>query len=551
MFRAFVRSLAATALLSLIAAFAPPARAQATFDLLKKAQPDEFFTGIGNAYYPLGQQPPGTAGQPKVNYDYIWGMDADNRYVWFGTAANVGAYSAAAFGLIIPTEFSSPQKDIPYRVWEFAQSKYPRGNSFAQRILGDWRPPKIYRYDTITRVLHDLTPNDPMINQVVGIRSLGITPSGQVICGGPGFDQSSIVLFAFDQSSGQFLGSTQLRSYSNIRKWIRYQGVLYTSVERTFPIPSRGAVLRWVGTAASPFQFEEVGQVDNDGAYIEQHEGRLIVGTWVSGNAVTAVLNVPAPIAGLWMSPTIPIGGLRLQHARQWSKVWSADAYEADPVIALSYSMGSLVSFGGYLYFGTMHFPGLAMSKLRDAYNIPLTQQNFANSNRACLMLRAKNFGDAGPTVELLYGDAKVPVYTPGRLGGSGTWSGQLNHFGAGGAYGPSGFGDSTNEYIWSGAVHNGRLIFGTFDEGTDFGLLLDGANLPLVGADVYAFPNTSSPAAPLSRNGLGNPANHGIRNMVSTPTGLYLGTANGMNLLTDPHDNLPDGGWELRRLAE
>ena len=31
----------------------------------------------------------------------------------------------------------------------------------------------------------------------------------------------------------------------------------------------------------------------------------------------------------------------------------------------------------------------------------------------------------------------------------------------------------------------------------------------------------------------------------------LYLGTANPMNLLTDPNDGLPEGGWELIRAAK
>ena len=41
-----------------------------------------------------------------------------------------------------------------------------------------------------------------------------------------------------------------------------------------------------------------------------------------------------------------------------WEKVWSVNDYEPDPVIAKSYGMGSLESFGDYLYWGTMQVPG-------------------------------------------------------------------------------------------------------------------------------------------------------------------------------------------------
>jgi len=37
---------------------------------------------------------------------------------------------------------------------------------------------------------------------------------------------------------------------------------------------------------------------------------------------------------------------------------------------------------------------------------------------------------------------------------------------------------------------------------------------------------------------------------MVADDEALYLGTANPMNMLTDPCDDKPEGGWELRRLT-
>jgi hypothetical protein len=49
----------------------------------------------------------------------------------------------------------------------------------------------------------------------------------------------------------------------------------------------------------------------------------------------------------------------------------------------------------------------------------------------------------------------------------------------------------------------------------------------------------------PVSRDGFGNPYNHGVRTLLSTPTGLYLGSTNQFG----PRSAFPDGngGWEYR----
>jgi hypothetical protein len=51
-----------------------------------------------------------------------------------------------------------------------------------------------------------------------------------------------------------------------------------------------------------------------------------------------------------------------------------------------------------------------------------------------------------------------------------------------------------------------------------------------------------------VSLSGVGNISSYGVRTMVSDDA-LYLGMANPMNLLTDPNDDLPEGGWELIEL--
>jgi len=62
-------------------------------------------------------------------------------------------------------------------------------------------------------------------------------------------------------------------------------------------------------------------------------------------------------------------------------------------------------------------------------------------------------------------------------------------------------------------------------------------------GADLLSFASPTAPARVESLAGVGNQTNYGIRNMFAADT-LFLGTANGMNLLTNPAS--PMGGWEL-----
>jgi hypothetical protein len=69
------------------------------------------------------------------------------------------------------------------------------------------------------------------------------------------------------------------------------------------------------------------------------------------------------------------------------------------------------------------------------------------------------------------------------------------------------------------------------------------------VGADLFRFPRPNAMAVPESIEGVGNYTNYGVRTMIADDN-LYLGMANPMNLLTDPDDNVPEGGWELLSLS-
>jgi hypothetical protein len=69
-------------------------------------------------------------------------------------------------------------------------------------------------------------------------------------------------------------------------------------------------------------------------------------------------------------------------------------------------------------------------------------------------------------------------------------------------------------------------------------------------GADLFVISGSDQPAAVWSNNGIGNWFSYGVRTMLASDDGLYLGMANASNLATDLTDGHPEGGWELIRLT-
>jgi hypothetical protein len=215
--------------------------------------------------------------------------------------------------------------------------------------------------------------------------------------------------------------------------------------------------------------------------------------------------------------------------------------------------MGAAAAFDGHLVWGTLQIPGLGHKELLRAYRFPILPQLPAaveNGFRTAAVFRGK-LNEAGEfQAEVLYGDATLPRYVSAgnRIG---FWVSLPNRTGPP-KFGPAGFGHPENAYIWSMATHQDRLYVGSFDlsfvyHGNDYVLgnpVPDG-----LGADLAVFSSLDQPAQMVSRQGLGNVTNNGIRTMVSLGNRLYCGTASSANLLTDPNDNLPEGGWELLEL--
>lgn len=564
-------------------------------ELLAKAAPDECFAGIGLPY-PAG--PPCEQGQAKVNQAYVWSLaKADNR-LWFGTGANVNCIVTGST-LSLP----NPRVNDDY-VCEFAESQVVKQNPTMPTNVGDHRHPRAYVYDPASRQLTERTDDIrnasaddySRLRRTLGLRAGG-THQGVVLLAGPALGQT-VNMFAFDTATGEYLGSANFAKYGNIRNFVVADNVLYAGVGVGANGRDGGYILRWAGDRTNPFDFVEVGQLPAQVADLAVHEGRVFVTTWsAAGGGTLAAGRAPRrsgliggllerigvrptreadpAVAGVWMSPRLADGaaGLTAEDSGGWKLVWSAASYEPDPVIAGTYGLGALMSYDGYLYWGTMHVPMKSTSKIAEAYppaDETQARATLENSQRAVSIFRGRQFGTLLEDVDLLYGERKLPAYDPAANNGAGAWAWVST--GHRPLFGHIGFGNIYTNYTWTMEVAGGRLFVGTMDwsylakdllpesaaqmgfRGAAKGLsseldpiVIDPA---LYGGDLWMFDSHRRPAKAVDTRGLGNHLNYGFRTMVPDGSNLYLGTGNPMNLRTDPTDDVPEGGWELLRLT-
>lgn len=91
-----------------------------------------------------------------------------------------------------------------------------------------------------------------------------------------------------------------------------------------------------------------------------------------------------------------------------------------------------------------------------------------------------------------------------------------------------TGFDWFATQHIWRMETHGGRLYVSTMDSSTRLRVLPFGGLLlgPNIGFDLYSSDDGQT-FTEISRNGLGDKFNVGVRNMVSTPYGLFIGSQN------------------------
>ena len=565
-------------------AVAVPMTGSLQVSVLNKAPDDECFVAIGSTSNVYPATPPCVKGVPKVNGGYIWGMTIEGPNLWYGTVANtlctvIAGVLSSAMVPLTPFETSS-------MVCEFDESNYLVTHPAVPPALGDWRPPKILSYSQTTGLVTDRTPNDPLINQTLGLRSAGAI-NDLVILAGPalasfGTLPSAINLFAFQNSTGKYLGSTALTQYTDIRSWTTFNApgplggpkFLYAGVQ--VRASGGGAILRWTGTVQNPFTFVVVGNLDNEPAYLAATGRRIFATTWGGVNSPSHQLS------GLWVSPNIGIAGMTPANATQWTEIWRVDDYEADPVTAQTLIGGAIGVYRGQVYWGTMQVPLLGALAHFRAYPSMKTAAStgtpspgdvataIINTTRAVAIFRCCTISGSinTPGTELLYGDSLMAVYSVAN-----GWQTVHNNMNVEPTFGPAGFGNPFNTYAWSAGYYNYHLYFGTFDWSFVASDLLtslvptlgivDPIDIAEVvaqvvqvlnpvaftyGADLWSFGPNGGAATPESLYGVGNYLNYGVRTMVPTKNNLYLGTANPMNLRTDPA-NPPLGGYELLKL--
>jgi hypothetical protein len=557
-------------------------RTKFNWNILAKAQPDGCYYGLADdanrkAFddnYPNDLKERDITvcldndGWPKVNQAYVWGLTKFHKYIWFGTVPNTHC-------LVLDSFYGGPGAFPPHEnsSWVCELSDADSG-----WLLRDARPPRVFMYNLKTNELIDKTqsilnasPQDEkLLKSTAGIRSAG-AKHGVAFLGGIGTKfiagefRRVVNLFAFNAQTGEYLGARSFDGtagkphYNNIRQWLKARGQLYAGVGK----PGGGEVLRWTGHLSNNpddvFQFETVGELQADPAYLAKFKRRVYISTWGgppgSGNMV------------LYMSPKF--GDDRMLTAEDkmdWEIVWRLSDYEVEA--AAIQGGGALAAFGGYLYWGTMHVPGTGFYAFQlfsqpggpYAGAPPEAMQAAAlGTYRPIVIFRGKHFAKPDKKmVELLYGSSKLPKYDPMDK----KWKLVPNNMGGQAPkFGHAGINNFFNNYTWTMGKYHHQLFVGTMDwlyllgEGFLEGLV---ENIPdaikawapyFYGADLYRFCSNSLPAIPVSLSGVGNHTSYGVRTMQPSKVGLFLGMANPMNLLTDPDDDLPEGGWELIKL--
>ena len=546
-------------------------------------------------------------GQPKVNQSYVWGLTSagsGGSDIWFGTMSNTLCTAQGAILGLSASGYTTPNNAW---VCEFGKSAWDTPVFGGVAAAGDLRPARIYWYNSSSG-LHDVTPGVPpttpagwlptnvypLLVGTAGLRSAATLPGSlsgnpprtpdMVMLAGPALQSTlGINLFVFNATTHAYIGSFSLPQYSDIRQFVTYQGStgsgIYTAVANSASNPNSGtaggSVLLYSGvqdykttiggtpvtTCHNCPAFTLVGLLPSEGAYIASHQGRLYITTW------PGKVNGVYQYAALVMGPRMPNNGRLPVSTSLWPSLWKATDYEPDPVIAATYGGGALQSFGGHLYWGTMHVPFEATVAAWETYGAPTSSTATATllgaTQRAAAVFRGTNLGTEKADIDLLYGEEMLTQYQVG----SQTWAIVPNNMHAMPMFGTSGMDNPFNNYIWSMAVWSNRLWVGTMNWAYVFnevapmveevlGLTPGSINLRELGlgtvipfgANLAYFNNAYSPAFFDDDRGLGNYLNYGVRNLLPVGNLLYVGTANPMNLKTDPSkDKL--GGWELIQL--
>lgn len=532
-----------------------------------QAPVDECFAAIGDNTAPNadGSCPEGY--QPKVNGAYVWSGARSGDFAYFGTYANALCTGVGAWDSAPP---ASLLKDG--NVCEFGEGA--GAEQYGSRA-GDARLSHIYRVNADTGKSEDITPaDDPLLKNVTGLRGAAAAKDVVFFSGlkrATATDPTSgVVMLAFEGSTGKFLGSHLNTDLMSARLGaVGPDGNLYLSARQSNA--TSGVILRWSGDKANPFQFETVGLLSNDAAYITRVGNRLAVSGWTGLDFTKTAAAYGGP-AKVWMSPEITSEGLTEADKDSWKPILSWDDYDPDSVLGKSIVWGGITEWRGDLYVGSYNHVALTSTmSLWDAYGKPATEaerlRDVQKSNRAATIFKISQPGTPQQKVTLLYGEKSLPVYDPQ----SKTWTNRPNKLGQTPKFGLSGFGNPANQYSWTFSVFKDKLYMATFDGSgaiapsafsaqRSYGMsdstrtameTVVGPSLFKTsgGADVWRMDDPEKPAVPETLTGFGNHAQHGVRVFLPfEDKGFMLaGTAATWNLRAGDTDR---GGWSVEKLT-
>ena len=471
--------------------------------------------------------PPGSL--PKTNQTYAWSMVRHRSTLWVGSGANTLCTTAATF--VDAASSGSFISDIS--TCEFGESEFAlaaieaNGGEVPSYLpqLGDWVAAKVYTINTDSKAVVDRTPDDPIMDEIVGFRSAGAVNGMAFLAGGT--KEGGFVMLAFNANTGEYLGFRRFPSYKTSRKSINVNGIMYIAAGT----PGRqGVVFKHAGSktencnriADCVFRFVAVAQirgVPRELAEFIDEEGN----TRIAANA-----------RGLFVSPPVP-EETGLPANAEWRSVWTPFSYETDLISGIAYGGGGMASLAdGTLIFGLVIVPGRTtylhticpISFL--CYGLPETDEEYATllagTERNTVLFAGTDLGTDNPKFELLYGESTLPRYRFRERTFEPQSTGWVPR------HGSSGYGFPNTGYTWVAASTNYGVVIGTLDTGLFAG---DFAN---AGANLYLIKSANEPALLLSNDGLGNLRNYGFRTMAVSPDGetLYVGTASMSNVVNE-----------------
>lgn len=550
-----------------------------TVDTVWRAPIDEMYYGLGderNTYNPNGFSIEDIlrhkvyGARPKHNQSYLWGMVTVGDKVYWCTNTNylcVGGASSGLGSAVNPGEDLSAGYETKCWTCEFESGIYGKtvhaqiDPSYAE--YSDTRIPRIYCYDTKTKVVEDITPSGGDYNYRLqdcqGLRSAG-THNGVVFFGGPSLYGSSAgttvgaSFFAYDADKQEFIGCSDMKNIegmegnqiTDIRRWLSYRGVLYCGVRVTDSNGTdRGAILRWYGDKKNPWKFKIVGWTPNEAAELEVYNGRMYVGGW----------NTPAlPVSVVVKGPVIPFNGLQPVNINdpEWQIVWSYSSYDKNYLTQNTTYTAGLKTWKGKLYWGMF----------AAAYTIPTlaAQMGYTDTSSPEALafylgnLRQTSFWriDENDNIELLYGESQVPMWNKltqfdqyGRPIGPDTWTFYNNPYTP--KFGRAGYGELFTAYSWTMEEYHGDLYVGTMNmanliggvAGGDEGIssmarmlqLISGTTEDDYGFELLRWKDPEKAPEYITTNGFGNGTAYGIRNFTKAGGDLFVGSASPLNL--------------------